>query len=321
MISAQRLTRRFGGRTAVNDVSFVVERSEIVALLGPNGAGKTTTLRMLAGLIAPTAGSVSIGGIEVTRATGAAIRARIGFLAESPGLWERLTVRENLRVYGCLYGLEDVERRIDRALDLFALTDRAATRTVELSKGTRQKVALARTLLHDPVALLLDEPTSGLDPEVRRTVRLLLDERRAAGCSIIVSTHNLDEAERLADRVCLLQTRLVAIDRPADLRRRLRTGRLVVRVAGGASAYVDTINCLPGAAGAIADGSVLWIPVADAERQTPQIVAALVAAGARILEVRAEMPALEDVYLHLMASDNEHHEAEAVPDDRQRVRR
>jgi ABC-2 type transport system ATP-binding protein len=302
MIAAQRLTRRFGSRTAVNDVTFEVARSEIVALLGPNGAGKTTTLRMLAGLIAPTSGSIVVDGVQLTRASGAAVRTRIGFLTEAPGLWDRLTVRENLRIYGGLYGLPDVDARVTRALDLFGLADRASTRTVELSKGMRQKVALARALLHDPMVLLLDEPTSGLDPEVTRTVRLLLEERRAAGCSIIVSTHNLDEAERLADRVAVLHERLVAIDRPAALRRRLTTGRLIVRVAGDPSSLVDTVRALVGPdADAAIEGGTLTLRVAHPESQTPALVAALVAAGAEILEVRGEMPALEDVYLHLMA--------------------
>ncbi len=164
MISAQRLTRRFGRRTAVDDVSFEVQPSEIVALLGPNGAGKTTTLRMLAGLIGPTAGAIAIGGVPLTAATGPVIRAGIGFLTEAPGLWERLTVRENLRVFARLYGIEDGERRIDRTLELFGLGDRRDARTGELSKGMKQKVALARTLMHEPPVLLLDEPTSGLDP-------------------------------------------------------------------------------------------------------------------------------------------------------------
>jgi ABC-2 type transport system ATP-binding protein len=303
VISAERLTRRFGSRTAVNDVSFDVGRSEIVALLGPNGAGKTTTLRMLAGLIAPTSGSIAIDGVRLTPASGATIRTRIGFLTEAPGLWERLTVRENLRIYGRLYHVADAERRIDRALDRFGLADRASARTAELSKGMKQKVALARTLLHDPLVLLLDEPTSGLDPEVARSVRLLLEERRAAGCSIIVSTHNLDEAERLSDRVAVLHERLIAIDRPAELRQRLTTGRLIVRVAGDWSAYVGAVRQIVGdAAEIVVDRTAMIVRVSDPDRQTPALVAALVAAGAQVLEVRPEMPALEDVYLHLMRS-------------------
>ena len=301
MISASHLTRRFGQRTAVNDVTFEVGRSEIVALLGPNGAGKTTTLRMLAGLIAPTSGAIAIDGQALTRATGGTLRNRIGFLTEAPGLWDRLTIKENLRVYAGLYGLGDADRRIDRTLELFALHDRRATLAAELSKGMRQKVALARTLLHEPAVLLLDEPTSGLDPEVTRNFRMLLEERRAAGCAILVSTHNLDEAERLADRVAVLHERLVAIDEPAALRARLTSGRLIIRVTGDPAAYIATVQAIVGPAAAVAaDRTTLTVQLADGDRQTPSIVNALVAAGAEVLEVRPEMPALEDVYLHLM---------------------
>ena len=301
MISASHLSRRFGSRTAVNDVTFEVGRSEIVALLGPNGAGKTTTLRMLAGLIGPTSGTVTIDGVQLTRATGTALRARVGFLTEAPGLWDRLTVRENLRTYAGLYGLVDAEARIDRALDTLALADRASTRTAELSKGMRQKVALARTLLHEPSILLLDEPTSGLDPEVARSVRQLLDERRQAGCSILVSTHNLDEAERLADRVAVLHERLVAIDTPSALRRTLTTGRVIVRLAGDPAAFVDTVRQSVGPAADVAtERDTLIVHVSRPEQQTPALVAALVDARAHVLEVRPEMAALEDVYLHLV---------------------
>ena len=303
MIRAAGLTRRFGARTAVNNVTFEVARGEIVALLGPNGAGKTTTMRMLAGLIAPTSGTVTIDGVQLARATGSALRSRIGFLTESPGLWDRLTVRENLRIYAGLFGLANAERTIDRALEMFELTGRGEARTAELSKGTRQKVALARTLLHDPVVLLLDEPTSGLDPEVTRSVRQLLEEKRAAGCAILVSTHNLDEAERLADRVAVLQERLLAIDRPQALRLRLTTGRLIVRVAGEPARYLDAARrSVPGVEVAV-DGVALAVRLPNPEEQTPKLVAALVAAGAPILEVRVEIPALEDVYLHLTQQD------------------
>jgi ABC-2 type transport system ATP-binding protein len=302
LISANGLTRRFGSRIAVDDLSFDVGRSEIVALLGPNGAGKTTTLRMLAGLIAPSAGSVAIGGVALTGATAHSLRSRIGFLTEAPGLWDRLTVRENLRVYAKLYGLNEPERAIDRVLELFELRDRDSTPAVELSKGLRQKVALARTLMHDPPVLLLDEPTSDLDPEVRRSVRRLLDDRRKAGCSILVSTHNLDEAERLADRVAVLDRQLLAIDRPSALRHRLTTGRVIVRVQAEPDAFLPVVRQFDPAA-AIDDGGIVFNGGGgrrDTADVVPAVVSALVDAGARILEVRPEMPALEDVYLHLM---------------------
>ncbi|OLD15699.1 MAG: hypothetical protein AUJ01_11665 [Acidobacteria bacterium 13_1_40CM_3_65_5] len=298
MITARGLTRRFGSRAVVDDVSFEVERSEIVALLGPNGAGKTTTMRMLAGLIAPTSGTVAIDGVQLTRATGTLLRSRIGFLTEAPGVWDRLTVRENLQVYAGLYGLANPNGVIDRALELFELRDRASTRAAELSKGMRQKVALARALLHEPRILLLDEPTSGLDPEITRSVRALLDDRRAAGCSILLSTHNLDEAERLADRVAVLHGRLLALDRPAVLRQRLRTGRVIVRLAGDPAAHLDTARRFD--RDAAIDRNTIVLRLGSADHDTPALVSVLAAAGARIVEVRQEVPALEDVYLHLM---------------------
>jgi ABC-2 type transport system ATP-binding protein len=301
VIAAHGLSRRFGSRVVVDDVSFEVGRSEIVALLGPNGAGKTTTMRMLAGLIAPTSGTVTIDGIGLTRATGTVLRSRIGFLTEAPGVWDRLTVRENLEVYAGLYGLPHPAALIDRALAQFELTAHASARAAELSKGMRQKVALARALLHEPRILLLDEPTSGLDPEITRGVRTMLDNRRAAGCSILLSTHNLDEAERLADRVAVLHGRLLALERPAVLRRRLRTGRVIVRLADGA-AHLEVVRRFD--PNASIDGETIVLRLGDADAETPALVGALTTAGARIVEVRQEVPALEDVYLHLVERIN-----------------
>jgi ABC-2 type transport system ATP-binding protein len=298
VIAAARLARRFGPRLVVDDVTFEVARGEIVALLGPNGAGKTTTLRMLAGLIAPTSGSVAIDGVRLSRATERAVRGRIGFLTEAPGLWDRLTVRENLRVYAGIYALPHPDIAIDRALDLFALGDRASTRAAELSKGMRQKVALARALLHDPPVLLLDEPTSGLDPEITRSVRQMLDERRDAGCAILISTHNLDEAERLSDRVAVLQSRLIAFDRAGTLRQRLTSGRVVVRLSGNPDEHVEIVRGFDRHA-SILDGTIV-LTLAQADRETPALVRALVDAGADILEVRPEVPPLEDAYLRLL---------------------
>ena len=304
VIAASSLTRRFGARVVVDRLSLTVARAEIVALLGPNGAGKTTTIRMLAGLIAPTGGTVVIEGVQMTRATGGLLRRRIGLLTETPGLWDRLTVRENLQIYAGLYGLARPSASVDRVLESFDLADRSSSRATELSKGMRQKVALARAFLHDPDVFLLDEPTSSLDPETTRTVRQMLEERRAAGCAVLVSTHNLDEADRIADRIAVLDVGLLALDKPDALRRRLTTGRTIVRIAGEAGRYLPAARSFDPQA--TADGPLVTLRIGDPDRDTPTLVRTFVAAGADILEVRPEVPALEDVYLHLVGDDGRH---------------
>jgi ABC-2 type transport system ATP-binding protein len=226
MVTVTHLQRSFGDRVAVEDVSFELVRGEVFGLLGPNGGGKTTTLRMVAGLIRPTAGEVRIDGVPVTPETSARLRARIGFLTEAPGLWDRFSVRQTLLVYARLHGLDAPERAVDASLELFGLRDRAAERTAKLSKGLKQRVALARALLHNPSVLLLDEPTAGLDPEAAYDVRELIVQLRGERRTVVISTHNLDEAERLADRVAVLRTRVLALDTPANLRRQFGATRL-----------------------------------------------------------------------------------------------
>ena len=299
MLTASHLTRTFGSRIAVEDLSFGLERGEIFALLGPNGAGKTTTLRMLAGLIAPTSGAIQVDGEVMSKDTAPRLRSRIGFLTEAPGLWDRLTVRQNLSVYARLYGLPHPERTVDEALDMFGVRDRAGDAAALLSKGLKQRVALARTLLHRPDIVLLDEPTAGLDPESARDVRELVlrlrDERRA----VLMSTHNLDEVERVADRVAVMRSRLVALDTPAALRSHLFGARLLVVIGQPAAAFVTTATG-PGIADVRADGSTLSIGVDDAARRAPEIVRRLVAAGADIQSVMPDEPTLEQVYLRLV---------------------
>jgi ABC-2 type transport system ATP-binding protein len=303
MISASHLTRQFGTRVVVDDVSLTVDRGELVALLGPNGAGKTTTMRMLAGLIRPTRGAAAIGGVEFTARNGPRLRRRIGFLTEAPGLWDRLTVRENLEIYSGLYGVTQPSAKVDALLSRFGLSEHASARSAELSKGMKQKGALARALLHDPEILLLDEPTAGLDPEIAKHVRDLLEERRAAGCALLVSTHNLDEAERIADRVAVIQHRLLAFDRPDVLRRRFSRGRVRLRMAGDATRFLESARTFD--QGASAHGASLTLQLANADGQTPALVQQLVAGGADIIEVLQERAGLEDVYLHFVKPDSD----------------
>jgi ABC-2 type transport system ATP-binding protein len=299
-LTAQYLTRHFGDRVAVEDVSFELEPGQIFALLGPNGAGKTTTLRMLAGLIAPTSGSVRVGGEAMTPGAAPRLRERIGFLTEAPGLWDNLTVRDNLKVYAQLYGMHDAEKAVSEALALFEIADRSTDRTARLSKGLKQRVALARAIVHRPSIVLLDEPTAGLDPESARDVRELIVAMRGEGRAVLLCTHNLDEVERVADRVAILRSRLVAIGTPKELRQRLFTSRLRIHTSRDADRFADTLRA-SGVSDVRADGN--WLSLSEGTLTTPQIVRMLVDAGAGIEAVERDEPSLEDVYLKLLDPD------------------
>ena len=304
MISAAQVTRRFGERVAVDNVTFSVQGGEVFGLLGPNGAGKTTTLRMLGGLIAPTSGAVAIDGRPFTPANAAALRARIGFLTETPGLWDNLTVEDNLCVYARLFGVSRPGLAAARVLRLFELADRRGDRVALLSKGMKQKLALARALVHDPDVVLLDEPTANLDPKTSRAVRDLLLDLRSRGRAVVISTHNLAEVERLADRVGLVSTSLIAIGEPAALRREVFGRRLRVRLAGGfpPPAQLAAAASRAGGHDVRIDGLDLSMVLENPDRATPDVVRALVDAGAEIREVFDEQPPLEEVYLKLMGA-------------------
>ena len=203
-IEVSHLTKHFGGRTAVSDLSFTVARGEVFGFLGPNGAGKTTMVRILGTLIAPTAGSATVAGIPVEPASAAQIRQRISIMPESPGLYQRLTVTENLEYFARLYGLPGRDQRIGAALAAVGLGERAHDLAGRLSKGLRQRAALARALLNDPEVMFLDEPTSGLDPVAAHEVHDLIAALRDRGVTVFLTTHRLEEAERLCDRVAIM---------------------------------------------------------------------------------------------------------------------
>jgi ABC-2 type transport system ATP-binding protein len=304
-LAVEHLTKRFGGRIAVDDVSFGVEAGEVFGFLGPNGAGKTTTVRMLGTLIAPTSGSALIAGIPLEPGNGLAIRQRIAVMPENPGLYLRLTVAENLEFFAGLYGLADPATRIGRALDAVNLGTRANDPCSTLSKGLRQRVGLARALLSDPAIVFLDEPTAGLDPVATREVQRLIDGLRDRGVTVFLTTHRLEEAERLCDRVAILNTSLRTIGRPDELRDRLFTKTLVVRTAAPLAspervfAVAGVQSWRPDDAG----GYVLT--VGDPRTAAPEVTRALVAAGADVLSLAEERHSLEDVYLELIDDDVE----------------
>ena len=301
LVRATALSRSFGTRVAVSDLSLSLHAGEIVALLGPNGAGKTTTLRMLAGLIEPSSGEISLHGVPLTRDSADDLRAHVGLLTELPGLWDRLSVRTNLLTYARLYGLADPARAVDRSLSLVGLSDRTRDVAGALSKGLRQRLAIARALMHQPPIVLLDEPTSGLDPSSARHVRHLILELREQGRTVLVSTHNLAEADELADRIAVLKTRLLALDAPAALRAERQGVRIEIEVEDEAQRWAAAA-AITGAGPVTTDASRITVKLPD-ERLIPDLIAALVAAGARVRRVTTSERSLEDVYLSLVGPE------------------
>jgi ABC-2 type transport system ATP-binding protein len=306
MLVVEQLTKCFGERVAVDGVSFTVDAGEVFGFLGPNGAGKTTTVRMLGTVIAPTSGSALVAGIPLVAANGVEIRHRIAVMPENPGLYLRLTVTENLEFFAGLYGIREPEARIAASLDAVNLRSRADDLCGSLSKGLRQRAGLARALLNDPAVLFLDEPTSGFDPVAARDVHDLIDGLRERGVTVFLTTHRLEEAERLCDRVAILNTSLRTIGRTDELRDRLFRKTLLAATAAPLSDATRVFDGLPGVTGwQSSDTSRYELTVSDARLAAPAVARALVAAGADILSLAEEQHSLEDVYLELIDDDVE----------------
>jgi ABC-2 type transport system ATP-binding protein len=305
-IEVSHLSKKFGDRTALADVSFSVARGEVFGFLGPNGAGKTTTVRILGTLIAPTAGSAVVAGIPLSPASGARIRQRISIMPEAPGLYRRLTVTENLEYFALLYGLPQREARMKQALEAVGLSDRAHDLAGSLSKGLRQRAALARSLLNDPEIMFLDEPTSGLDPVASHEVHGLIGSLRDRGVTVFLTTHRLDEAERLCDRVAIMNTSLQTIGRPDELRQMLFSRSLAVTTAAPLARPDDVFTGLPAVEAWHASNSPdggpanYVVTVSDPAQAAPAVTRALVAAGADVLSIAESRHTLEDVYLELV---------------------
>jgi ABC-2 type transport system ATP-binding protein len=305
-IALQHLGKRFGDRVAFDDLSFEIGHGEIFGFLGPNGAGKTTTVRTLGTLLVPTSGTATVAGIPLRPENGVEIRRRISVMPEAPGLYLRLSVAENLRCFADLYEVPDPAERIRSALRAVNLTDRAGDSCGSLSKGLRQRVALARALLGDPDVLFLDEPTSGLDPVATREVHELILGLRGHGVTIFLTTHRLEEAERLCDRVAILDTTLRTLGRPDELRERLFARSLEVRTLAPLRSPDQVFAGLPGVSSWRADGRARYVvSVSDPAAAAPAVTRALVAAGADVLTVGESQYTLEDVYLELVNEDVE----------------
>ena len=299
-LEVNHLTKRFEERMAFDDVSFTVRRGEVFGFLGPNGAGKTTTVRTLATLLEPTAGSARVAGIPLTPENGSEIRSRISVMTEQPGLYAKLSVEENLEFFIGLYGRANGAERIRAALEAVNLTSRAKDSCASLSKGLRQRAGLARAFLNDPELIFLDEPTSGLDPVAAREVLELIESLRSRGVTIFLTTHRLEEAEKLCDRVAILNTTLRVVGRTEDLRAQLFERSLLVETVRPLDRPDSVFSSIAGVTSWRADGAGYVLDAPTPRDVAPAVVRALVTAGADVVTVAESHHSLEDVYLELV---------------------
>jgi ABC-2 type transport system ATP-binding protein len=306
LIDAEGLTRKFGDLTAVDNLTLHVNEGEIFGFLGPNGAGKTTTVRMLTCLISKTSGTAKIGEYDIgSKADQPKIRRIIGLVPDNVGLYEELTAYKNLDFYGRYYKVDEAKRRerIEYFLKLLGLWEKKDVAAGTFSKGMKQKLAIARALIHDPQVLFMDEPTANLDPEASKTVRDFILELKKEKKTIFLNTHNLDEAQRICDRIAILNTRLMAIGAPADIEKSVQGRKTVIRVEQATDAVLSALRQLP-ARNLVVDGNKLTVDVTDPDRENGAIVAAVVRAGGQVQSIAVEGSSLEDAYLKLVREEN-----------------
>ena len=302
MIVAEGLTRRFDATTAVDGLDLEIGSGEIFGLLGPNGAGKTTTVRMLACLIGVTSGRARVAGLDVTDTHQARdIRRLVGVLPEEAGLYADLSAARTLDFFGRLYGMTPADRaeRIESLLTRLGLWDRRDALASTLSKGLKQRLALARALIHDPQVVLLDEPTANLDPEAAAVVRDVLLELKAQGRTVVVNTHRLEEAERVCDRVAILRTRLLRVGTPSSLREQATGVRLEITLEAVRPEDLDVLRA-QGVSALEIHGRRIEAVLDPSRAAVPDVVSALVMGGARVTGVSRPTESLEDVYLSIL---------------------
>ena len=315
MIKTQGLTKKFkigkkpeNELVAVNNLSLEVQHGEVFGFLGPNGAGKTTTVRMLTGLIRPTSGGAQVAGFEQGK-NDTDIRRNVGILTESPGMYERLSAEKNLAIFANLYDVPDVGKAVDKYLSMLGLWERRHDAVGSFSKGMRQKLAVARALLHEPQVLFFDEPTTGLDPEAALVVRDFILEFKKQGRTIFMTTHNLDEAEKLCDRVGIFKQSLLALDSPANLRQKLFGRKVVFHLGGVNPQWLPLINAVDGVSSVEQLENKLVVALASPEKTNPLITRLLVEQGADIQFIGEVRQSLEQVYLEMLHGENETRQA------------
>lgn len=299
MLLLEHLTKYFNSNIAVDRLSFEVKEGEVFGFLGPNGAGKTTTVRMLSSLIGPTSGTAYINNYEIQK-DDQDIRRSVGILTESPGLYDNLSAEYNLEIFANLYEVKNPKGQVEKYLRLLGLWERRFDLVGTFSKGMKQKLAIARALLHEPQVLFLDEPTAALDPESAKTVRDFIGELRKQGRTIFICTHNLNEADRLCDRIGVVKTRLLVLDTPEKLRQSLFGRQVVFHLARIQENIPSIIRKFGFVQGVEVFENKLLVTVDDPESRNPQIVRALVQEGVEIQFVGELRHSLEDVYLRLM---------------------
>lgn len=309
-VETEGLTRVFGSLTAVDHLSFEVREGELLGLLGPNGAGKTTTVRMLACLISPSEGSAQVGGYDIRRDS-MKVRQIVGILTENPSLYERLTAYENMDFFAEVYGLSDMQEkrnRIKELLDFFELWERRNDKVATFSKGMKQKLAIARALVHKPPILFLDEPTAGLDPESSKGIRDLmkrLSEREKH--TILLCTHRLEDAEKLCSRVMIIKRgKSVVVGTPDELRDKI-TGQPILQITLMKlnQKIINAVRELKLVKEVNVDNSAtrLMITVDDIKSATPEVVKSIVYADGMVLSVNILRPSLEEAYLELVKEE------------------
>ena len=294
-----KLSKKNPPITAVEDLSLEVKEGEVFGFLGPNGAGKTTTIRMLTSLIAPTSGHATINGLQLGK-DDQKIRGIVGILTETPGMYDRLSAEKNLTIFARLYRVKDVPGQVAKYLHMLGLWERRFDEVGSFSKGMRQKLAIARALLHEPKILFLDEPTSGLDPEAAKLVRDFIEELKKEGRTIFLCTHNLDEADRICQRIAIFKTHLITVDTPEALRTQLFGRKVVFHLKTIDPNWLGLIKELPFVQSASNVDNKLMIGLNDPENQNPVIVRKLVEAGAEIQFVGELRHSLEDIYLQMI---------------------
>ncbi len=302
MIVTENLSRKFGDLTAVDNVTFKVNQGEIFGFLGPNGAGKTTTVRMLCCLIAKSSGNAWIGDYEIGQPENSAkIRKMIGLVPDNVGLYESLTAYENLDYYGTLYRLTDSKRKESNEyfLKLLGLWEKRNVLAGSFSKGMKQKLAIARALIHNPELIFMDEPTANLDPESAKTVREFILGLKKEKKTIFLNTHNLDEAQRVCDRIGILNTKLMAVGTPQELESSIHGRKTVIQLRQINEAIIDSLKKLK-VKNMVRESNKLTFDVANPEDENPDMINAIVAAGGRIETVTVTSSSLEEAYLKLV---------------------